>query len=126
MTAPTINLIARWGGRIRGQNVRLYSGDDATLSFTVIDDATNAAKDITGASATLGVYQRFDRQTAQFTKTGTISTGTDGVVTFAVADSDTASLKGDDYAFEVQLTESGGAIGTVAVGWLRLKEDRIS
>ena len=124
MTAPVVKLYGRWGGRRRPQDVRLHSGDDATLQVTVIDDATGAAKDISSALATYKAFRR-DSATAQITLTGTISTGTDGIITFALTDGDTANLAARDYAHEVQLTESGGAIGTVLVGTLRLARDLI-
>lgn len=124
MAAPSISLAGRWGGRLRPQDVRLRSGDDRTLTVTVIDDATGSAKDITGATATYQAYRR-DSTTSQISLTGTIATGTDGVITFDMTAASTASLGERDYVHEVQLTESGGDIGTVLIGTLRLRRDLI-
>ena len=124
MAAPSISLVGRWGGRLRPQDVHLRSGDDRTLTVTVIDNATGSAKDITGATATYKAFRR-DSTTAQITLTGTISTGTDGVITFDMTAASTANLGERDYQHEVQLTESGGDVGTVLVGTLRLHKDLI-
>lgn len=121
MAAPIVTLNGRWGGKLRDQNLDLTSGDDVTLEVTVVNtDAT--AKDITGATITWELSRRAGTD-AKITKTATITGATTGV--FQVAVDSTGDLAGD-YYHEAEMTESGGAVGTVMKGRVLINTDTVN
>jgi hypothetical protein len=118
MAAPIIDLNGRWGGKLREQNLHLISGDDATLQVTTLE-TDDTVKDLTGGAVSW-VLSRRPGTNAWLTKTGTLTSPTTGVFTVAV--DSTADLSGE-YYHEAQLTESGGAVGTVMRGWVMIDKD---
>ena len=121
MAAPVIALNGRWGGRLRNQDLITVSGDDLTLQVTVFNiDQTK--KDLTGGSGTWNLTPEPGSADVKVTKTITLSDPTNGVFTVAV--DGTGNLFGD-YYHEAQFTESGGDIGTVMRGWMRIDKDSV-
>lgn len=122
MASPVITLNGRWGGRLRNQDVRVVSGDDLTFRVTVFEiDQTK--KDLTGGSVTWNLTKEPGSADIKVTKTGTLSDPSNGVFTVAV--DSTGDLAGD-YYHEAQFTESGGSIGTVMRGWMRIDKDSVT
>lgn len=117
MAAPDIPLDAWWGGRVRPQYIRLFSGDDRTLTFTIRDRAGSTVS-ITGTYSLKVSLSPTD--SAEITKTGAVS-GSSVVIT--LAGSDTADLDGD-FHFELTVTETSfSADSVVAFGRLEIRED---
>lgn len=121
MAAPVIDLDGRWGGKLRSQDFISVSGDDLTLQVTVTDKGT--AKDLTGGTVNWNLSKQPGSSDIKVTKTGTLSDPTNGV--FTIAFDSTGDLCGD-YYHEAQFTESGGAIGTVMRGWIRIDPDSVT
>ena len=122
MAAPVIDLNGRWGGKLRNQDIRIVSGDDLTLQVTVTE-TNGAAKDLTGGTVDWNLSKEPGSSDIKVTKTGTLTSPTTGVFTVAV--DSTGGLSGD-YYHEAQLTESGGDIGTVMRGWVRIDRDSVT
>lgn len=118
MAAPVIDLNGRWGGKLRDQDIQMVQGDNLTLRVTV-RNTDNTLKDLTGGSVLWGFSRRGDLKSSV---SGTLSDPTNGV--FAVAMPDT-SLFSANYCHEAQFTESGGDVGTVLRGTLRIDEDSV-
>ncbi len=121
MAAPIISLNGRWGGKLRDQPLDLVSGDDAMLEVTVLN-IDGSAKVITGATITWELSRRAGTS-AKVTKTATITDGTNGI--FQVAVDSTGDLSGD-YHHEAEMTESGGAVGTVMTGRVLINRDTVN
>lgn len=122
MAAPVLDLNGRWGGRLRNQDFRMVSGDDLTLQVTV-RETDDTVKDLTGGSVTWNLSREPGSSDIKVTKTGTLSDPTNGVFTVAVDSTD--EISGDFY-HEAQFTESGGDIGTVMRGWVRIDKDSVT
>lgn len=121
MAAPVVSLVGRWGGKLRDQNIDAMSGDDLTLQVTVLNpDGTR--KNITGAVIVWGL-SRVPGSTGLIVKAGSITDGPNGV--FDVFVNGTGPLSGS-YYHEAELTESGGAIGTVMKGRFQINEDTVN
>lgn len=121
MAAPIVEMNGRWGGKLRNQNLDMTSGDDVTLQVTVLNiDAS--VKDITGATITWALAKR-PRGTAVLTISGVITDASNGIFTVAVTG--LGDYRGD-WFHEIELTESGGAVGTVLRGWLQINEDIVN
>lgn len=121
MAAPVLNLNGRWGGKLRSQDFEAVSGDDLTLRVTV-SETDGTAKDLTGGTLDWNLSKRPGSSDIKVTKTGTLSDPTNGVSTIAM--DGTGDLCGD-YYHEAQFTESGGDIGTVMRGWIRIDKDSV-
>lgn len=115
MAIPDIPLDAWWGARVRPQFIRLHSGDDRTLTFS-IRDRSGTAVSITGTySFVVG-----DSDAAEFTKTGAVSSSS---VAITIAGSDTADIDGS-FQYELTITEtSSGASSVSAFGKIDIRED---
>lgn len=121
MTAPVISLVGRWGGKLRNQNVETMSGDDVILEVTVVNlDGT--AKDITGATI-LWKLSTLPGLEEKIVKTGSITDATNGVLQIAV--DSTGPLAGVHY-HEAEMTESGGAVGTIMRGRMTVERDTVN
>ena len=119
MAAPDIPLDAWWGGRVRPQHIRLFSGDDRTLTFTMRDRAGTAVS-ITGTYSFQIASGPGPSDTAEITKTGAVSGST---VTITLAATDTTSLEGK-FHYELVVTEtSSSADSVVSFGKVTINED---
>ena len=118
MTAPTVLLNARWGGKIRDQNIDMSSGDDLLL-FVTTTSVGEAVLDLTGGVLTW-VLSKVPGSTALITKTGDLTFATSGV--FSVSVDGTEDLSGD-YYHEAQFTDTDDNVGTVMRGWVKIRKD---
>lgn len=119
MTTPDIPLDAWWGGRVRPQYIRIFSGDDRTLTFT-IRDRQGAAVSITGTYSFKVAAGRRPSDSAEITKSGSVSTSS---IAITLAATDTADLEGTFY-YELQVTEtSSSADSVVSYGRIEISED---
>jgi hypothetical protein len=107
---------------------RWYSGDDKTVTITVLDNNDDAVL-MGGASATFRVFNPVDGSTL-FTKTtgaGEISI-LSNVLTVTVNAADTASLGGTSflvYRYECEVIDGSGNVSTVARGRFTIHADSI-
>lgn len=119
MAAPDIPLDAWWGGRVRPQYIRLFSGDDRTLTFS-FRDRSGTAVSITGTYSFKIAHGSRPTDSAEVTKTGAVS-GSSVAITLAA--SDTTSLEGM-YHYELVVTEtSSSADSVVSFGRIEIRED---
>lgn len=119
MAAPDIPLDAWWGGRVRPQYFRMFSGDDRTLTYTIRDRAGTAVS-ITGTYSFQIATGKRPSDTAEVTKTGAVSGSS---LSITLAGSDTADLEGM-FHHELQITEtSSSADSVVSFGQVEIRED---
>jgi hypothetical protein len=108
------------------QNFVMFSGDDKTLRFTVLD-SSSASIDLTGASVTWMLAT--DDKSASLIKKSTDSGCGISIsgCTFDVdlSPSDTDGLTGV-YYHEAQVRDSASDLSTVATGWANIKHDLIA
>lgn len=115
------------------QDVEMYSGDTRTLNFTVTEADGVTAIDLSGISAIK--WQCSKKLSSGFASVATLSKalGTGVTVTDALAGKlqvalspiDTYALSGRFY-HELELTDGGGNVSTVAVGTLTILKDLIN
>ena len=114
-----IDLNGRWGGKLRNQDIEIVSGDTVTLRVTVDEGA--AVKDLTGGTVLWGLSKLAGADT-RLTASGTLSDPTNGQFTVAIPS--TADISGN-YYHEAEFTESGGDVGTVMRGTIRIDRDTV-
>ncbi|MGI9486275.1 MAG: hypothetical protein ACR2RF_10440 [Geminicoccaceae bacterium] len=122
MAAPIVSMNGRWGGKLRDQNLDTQSGDDVMLQVTVLN-IDGSKKDITSATILWNLSRRPGLLSPTLSIAGTITDATNGV--FQVAVTGTGDLR-DVYYHEAEITESGGAVGTVIKGWFMINRDTVN
>ena len=110
------------------QNFTMWSGDDKTITVTVVD-GDGTAQDITAATISYKLQPAVDDATGAITKTVgsgvTITNAAGGIFTVDIAAANTASFAGI-YYHECQVTSSGGVVSTVFVGNVTINQDAIT
>lgn len=86
----------------------ITSYDTSPIISITCKNEDGSARNITGASATIQLCSVFSPTTIVYSFTGTISTGTDGVVTYTLQTGD-IEAKGEYFA-KCKIVFSGGAI----------------
>jgi hypothetical protein len=116
MTAPAV------------QNFTVTRGDNLALEIAVVDDASGAAKDISGASVrwwlakTVNGPKLVEKTTAD--GSAAITNGAGGLVAFELVPADTAGLAGD-YVHEAELVDTAGKVATVTRGAVTVAPDLV-
>ena len=109
------------------QNATIYAGDDVDLQIAVTDAATGNPKVLTGASVQWAMFRAY-KGTVVLTKDTdggiTITDAAGGILTISIGAADTLDIRPDDYAHEVEVTDSGGNVSTVTTGHITLKASR--
>ena len=97
--------------------IQFYLGDTHTVRFTVQEPA-GTPFDITGATGTLIVHT--NTGTVLATVTGSVPTGSDGVIVYQFAPSDTSGLAAGSYHYHAKVVMDDGSVYTIAVGAITL------
>ncbi len=100
-------------------------GDTEPWTFTIVNKTTAVAIDITGFSFLLTVDpsdEPVDAVNNLFQLTGTVTDGPGGVVQFAMSAAN-ADQTPQEYFFDLQQTDAGGAIRTIAKGVYEFQQD---
>lgn len=100
-------------------------GDTEPWTFTIKDKTTDTAIDITGFSFLLTVDpsdEPTDAVNNLFQLTGTITDGPGGIVQFVMSATN-ADQTPAEYFFDLQQTDAGAAIRTIAKGVYEFKQD---
>lgn len=118
MAAPIIELNGRWGGKLRSQDLDITSGDDLTLEVTTLN-TDDSVKDMTSGTVKW-VLAHLPGSEPIITITGSLTDAANGVSQVAVTG--TGNYDGWFY-HELQFTESGGSIGTIMRGTIKLSRD---
>ena len=107
------------------QDLSLIRGDTATYTITIVD-SDSVAVDITGWIVWMTIKENFsdtDLQ-AKVQKEVTVHTNpTGGITTITIAASDTASLDGGTYKYDIQFKKLDATIETVLYGDFVISED---
>lgn len=99
-------------------------GDTFAFEFTV-KDAAGAVVDVTGASFLMTVDLNPDPTTSDdnlFQLTATLVDPTNGVISFTPSAANMDQVF-DIYFYDIQMTDSGGAIRTIAKGQFEITAD---
>lgn len=108
----------------------VYHGATKVLSFTVSaydgDGTRTGVQNVTGWTVMLNIFSDPSGSTLVLAKTGTISVGTDGVVTVTLTSTNTGTtLAGSSYWAELCRTDSGSedvlAVGSIPMGLPRVQ-----
>ena len=115
------------------QDLTMYSGDTRIIGFTITDAVSGDPVNLTGASAIK--WRCSKKLSGGFSPTPTLSkalaTGVTvtgalvGELEVLLSPADTASLSGRFY-HELEVTDGGGNISTVATGTLTILKDLIT
>jgi hypothetical protein len=101
------------------QVFEVFSGNDVTLRFTVTENDSGEALDLTGAQALIWALAKNANAQAIVTKTlgagVTITDPANGVVEVVLTDDDLEPLRGT-YYHEMRLTNSSGLKSTLVYG----------
>ena len=105
-------------------NFTAYRGDTFARTLTFQDGAaTPTAIDLTDYSASAQVRASADSTKLLATFTCTITAPTEGTMTLGLLPSDTSSLDSGRYFWDLQLTDSNGAVTTYLAGRFTLTGD---
>jgi hypothetical protein len=116
------------------QDFVLCSGDDRTLRYTITDEAS-APLDLTGISAARWGCARLQANGAYVLPASIVKTLADGVeiadapggiIQVMIDGADTAGLSKGRYHHELEMTDAGGAVSTLAMGVITLIEDLLA
>jgi len=122
--ARSKSLYARIGSLPFRGDFEITSGDSMSLVVTVVDD-TDAAVNITGYSASWKVADgpTDDAEIKKSVGSGiTLTTPASGILTIAIAASNTSDMAGI-YYHELQLTDGSSNVSTALYGRLSIKAD---
>lgn len=97
--------------------IQFYLGDTHTVRFTV-QEPDGSPFDITGASGTLVIHD--NNGTVLASTTGSVPTGTDGLVVFQFIPTDTASMTAGTYHYHAKVIMADTSVYTIAVGSVTL------
>lgn len=98
--------------------ISFFRGEDILLQF-----AMDPVVDITGWTLSMKVADQDG--TVQFTKAGTVTSGSAGTFTMTIDSADTAALTVGGYKWDVRRTDTG-AKATLANGELDLKQEIVA
>lgn len=84
------------------QNIVLVRDEDVTITLSMAPQTS-----VSGWTTALTVYAQIGDTTAEITVAGSISDATTGVITFAIADTDTASLTPGVKTWTIRRTDAG-------------------
>lgn len=96
--------------------INVVQGDDVNLIITV-KDKTGTVINLTGITAATFTAKQAGASSASVTKTlGSgvgVTSAVGGILTISLTDTDTAAMAAGKHFFEIQITDSSGAISTV-------------
>jgi hypothetical protein len=116
------------------QDFTLCSGDDRTLRFAIVDPG-GAAVNLTGVQAVrwgCAKLQANGNYVLPASITKTLADGIEvadagaGIIEVTIAHADTTLLSKGRYHHELETTDAGGAVSTLAMGTLTVIEDLLT
>lgn len=110
--------------RLSTQRIDLVSDDTGPqLQFTITDNATGAAQNLTGSTVSLH-FRAVDTTTNLFTRAAVVTDAANGVATLQWQASDLANRAAGDYEGEIEVVLADGTRQTVYdTLQFRLRED---
>jgi hypothetical protein len=107
---------------ITGQDIELWAGDDAALDITLTEDDGTTPLNLTGITLRWALADAYDKSRVLIDKSSDVSGGgieivdlVGGTLRIIVDAEDTASLGGQPYYHELQITDPGDAGSTITM-----------